>query len=195
MTAEVWAAVPGWEGLYEVSTEGRVRSLDRIMMVRRHGKRVPQRYVGRVRSLTPNRDGYLRAELSNGDGTRTTVSVHTLVLLAFVGARPDGMEALHRDGDPSNNRPGNLRWGTHAQNVRDAIDHGTHVAHPGSRNGRARLSEADIPVIRERLKSEFPAAIARDYGVNRATIQQIKRGQNWSCVPTNDNAHQPEKAA
>lgn len=194
MTREVWAAIPGWEGRYEVSTEGRVRSVDRVAMVRRHDKIVQQRYVGRMRRATPNRDGYPRLELSNGDGTKTTVSVHTLVLLAFVGPRPVGMEALHRDGNPANNRPGNLRWGTHSQNVQDAIAHGTHVSHPGSRNGRARLSESDIPTIRERLKREFPSAIARDYGVDRTTIQQIKRGQNWASVPTNDNSRN-EKAA
>lgn len=129
------------------------------------------------------------------DGIARKHFVHTLVLEAFVSPRPPGLEALHRDGQGTNNAAGNLRWGTHAENVQDALRHGVHVAHPGSRNGRSILTEADIPIIRERLKNEFPASIARDYGVNRSTIQQIKRGQNWSHIPSANDNRQTSEAA
>lgn len=53
--------------------------------------------------------------------------MHRLVLSAFVGPAPEGMEALHRDGSRANNRIANLAWGTHAQNQRDQLAHGTHA--------------------------------------------------------------------
>jgi len=53
--------------------------------------------------------------------------IHRLVLIAFVGLQPDGMEALHRDGDPGNNTLSNLRWGTHSENQLDQVAHGTHA--------------------------------------------------------------------
>lgn len=115
---ERWRPVVGYEGIYEVSDQGRVRSVSRLTS---HGR---QRAGTLLRALnTPK--GYLVVNLSRSNRICQQL-VHRLVLKAFCGEPPDGMEALHGDGDPSNNTLANLRWGTHSENQADQVAHGTH---------------------------------------------------------------------
>lgn len=115
---ENWKPVPGYEGVYEVSDLGRVRSLDRLDAAGR-----PRR--GQPRSSTADGGGYLQVSLWR-DGSERRVSVHRLVLVAFVGPAPKGMEACHNDGDSTNNTLANLRWDTRSANSLDRVRHGTH---------------------------------------------------------------------
>jgi hypothetical protein len=123
---EHWKAVPGYEGHYEVSDQGNVRSLDRLIEYD-----LPTRWGGTCKATrrfpatllkTWNVKGYpavnLTVDRSQG---RTHFYVHTLVLLAFVGPPPADMEACHWDDVPSNNRLSNLRWDTKAANAADKI--------------------------------------------------------------------------
>lgn len=118
---ENWKPIPGFEGQYEVSDRGQVASLPRSV-VSRWGTTytVPRRVLVGV----PNRGGYLRLQLSQ-DAFATNHSVHVLVLLAFVGPRPEGMLGCHNDGNPANNHLSNLRWDTPSSNSRDTVKHGT----------------------------------------------------------------------
>lgn len=116
---ERWLPVPGYEGLYEVSDEGRVRSLDKINARGR-------RWKGRILTPAYMPRGYRTVSMWR-DGKQKTALVHRLVLFAFAGPQPDGMEALHGNGNPNDNRAVNLRWGTHSENQRDQIAHGNHV--------------------------------------------------------------------
>lgn len=122
-TGEVWRDVVGFEGYYEVSNLGRVRSLDRIGETR---PGLATRFHGRMLKLQVNEGGYRTVQL-NRDGNRTRAWVHRLVLSAFVEPQPDpSLIVRHLDGDPSNNVPDNLAWGTHAENALDCIRHGRH---------------------------------------------------------------------
>jgi len=114
---DMWKPVPGYEGYYEVSSLGKVRSLDRISS---HGRRLK----GRVLAATPNDDGYPIVNLAR-DGAKRVRMVHVLVLEAFVGPRPEGLEGCHGNGDPQDNRVTNLRWDTHHENMLDGARHGT----------------------------------------------------------------------
>ena len=119
---EIWKDVPGYEGQYQVSDKGRVRSLDRtISQMSRYGTLYLKDIKGVV--LRPGRmpAGHMSVSL----GRNNSQCVHKLVLLAFVGPAPEGHECLHGNGDPSDNRLENLRWGTRGDNIRDAICHGT----------------------------------------------------------------------
>lgn len=118
MSTERWLPIPGYEGLYEVSERGEVRSLDRIDAL---GRLRP----GQMRRPYRDHGGYLRVALA-ADGTKRALAVHHLVLLAFVGPRPTGTEGCHWDGDPENNHLSNLRWDTHGSNMRDSVRNGTH---------------------------------------------------------------------
>lgn len=121
--AETWRPVPGCPG-YEVSDHGRVRSVDR--MIRYPDGRAPYRVAGRIKTLRVNDDyGHLAVNLSVS-GVATRPLVHGLVLEAFVGPCPTGLEACHNNGDASDNRIENLRWDTPSENQRDRVRHGRH---------------------------------------------------------------------
>ena len=118
---EEWRPVVGWEGLYEVSDQGRVRSSDRTVHCKNGRTR---RYKGRVLKLWKNSKGYLQVSLYGKGETKKLV--HRIVLEAFVGDCPEGLETLHIDGNPANNHVGNLKWGTSSENTLDTVNHGTH---------------------------------------------------------------------
>lgn len=116
--SEEWRPVPGYEGCYEVSSIGRVRSLtrpDALGRVRRGKLLSPRRAVSghRVIALCVNRE-------------RRQFLVHHLVLMAFVGPRPDGLDGCHRNDIPDDNRVSNLRWDTRSSNVLDCVRNGGH---------------------------------------------------------------------
>ncbi|SKF61468.1 NUMOD4 motif [Mycobacteroides abscessus subsp. abscessus] len=120
--SEAWKPIAGYEGWYEVSNRGRVRSLDRTVI----GRWGP--YLVRGRTLAPpaRESGHLSVGLyKNGPSRRHLV--HRLVLEAFVGPAPEGMVTCHNNGDPSDNRIENLRWDTQSANQFDSVRHGTHA--------------------------------------------------------------------
>lgn len=174
MNGETWAEIPGYPG-YEASSEGRMRSVDRIVEGRRRGKPWSMRRPGQVLALRPDTAGYLRVQL--GRGGRTEL-VHRLVLLAFVGPCPTGCEAAHGDGDPANNRPWNLRWATHAENIADRRVHGTALI--GERNPNAKLTAEQVARIRELGAQQTQVALAGAFGVSRTRIRSILRGEAWA---------------
>ena len=118
MSEERWLPVVGSEGSYEDSDQGRVRSLERLDSRGR-------RRAAKARSLNRQKSGHLTVTLCH-DGVQRAVGVHRLVLEAFVGPCPDGMEACHWNDVPDDNRLENLRWDTRAANIADSVRNGTH---------------------------------------------------------------------
>jgi hypothetical protein len=172
---ERWLPVPGYEGFYEVSDRGRVKSLARVAR-RRDGK--PQPIPEKILKPLANPSGHLKAVLRCG-GHRKESYVHRLVLQAFVGPCPEGMECCHNDGNPANNRLENLRWGTRASNMADKLKHGTHQR--GERNGQAKLTQADVLAIRADPRLQWE--IAADHGVDRTVVSDIKQRKTWAWLP------------
>lgn len=108
-----WRPVPGYEGQYEVSDHGRVRTLSNRW--------------GRVSVMHPSTVGVGHQQVGlTKDGRRRMHYVHVLMMAAFVGPKPDGLEVRHLDGDPANNTLANLRYGTRQENSQDRINHGRH---------------------------------------------------------------------
>lgn len=118
--AEKWLPVRGFESVYQVSDHGNVRSIDRIE-VNSDGR--SRRLRGRIRKPIDDGRGY-RAVRLYAAGRGTNYKVHALVLDAFVGPRPDGMEVRHLDGDRWNASLSNLAYGTHSENCQDILRHG-----------------------------------------------------------------------
>lgn len=116
---ERWLPVVGFENSHEVSSLGRVRSIARTVM-RKNGS--PYNITPRELKGGVNHSGYRYFVFSCG----THLFAHRMVLEAFVGPRPEGMFGCHSDGNPANNALHNLRWGTHSENMQDAVRHGTH---------------------------------------------------------------------
>jgi hypothetical protein len=119
---DVWRAVIGYEGLYEVCDLGRVRSLDRTVPKRNGGS---QRHHGKVLKPRIDRDGYFRVTLCR-HGRHKQYGIHQLVLATFRGPCPTGHEGCHNDGDPGHNWLHNLRYDTKRNNNLDTVRHGTH---------------------------------------------------------------------
>lgn len=108
---ETWKDIPGWEGFYQVSDQGRIRSLDRMVQ----GKWGLQRVRGQLMSTVIRNDGYITVHLRR-EGKRTNHLVHRFVLEAFVGPCPEGMEARHLNDVKTDARLENLEWGTRSEN-------------------------------------------------------------------------------
>lgn len=115
---ESWLPVVGYEKFYEVSDLGRVRSFDRT---RRNGRFTR----GVMLRPGPQRKGYLTVNLCDADSQRSG-RVHQLVMSAFVGPTPVGLEVLHRNDIPGDNRLSNLYYGTRAENCDEAFRNGKH---------------------------------------------------------------------
>jgi hypothetical protein len=123
INGEQWLPVVGFEGSYEVSDHGRIRSLDRAISIPGRGLR---QLKGRVLAQTPDTGGRLTVDLRS-NRVRRVARVHCLVLEAFVGPRPTpSMEGLHFDDNLINNHLTNLRWGTSTENSHDCVRNGNH---------------------------------------------------------------------
>lgn len=169
---ERWKAVVGFEGLYEVSDRGRVRSLDRSIRVTAswYRKAHLRRYSGQL--LRPGKSGpfgYVSVVLKHG---RPSVPVHHLVAAAFLGARPRGLDVRHKNGRGGDNRVSNLAYGSRAENNRDI-----------SRNGRRKVTPAQVRRIRTLvLSGKTMTELSKSYGVCRSQISNIANRKHYSHV-------------
>ncbi|WP_343718780.1 NUMOD4 domain-containing protein [Achromobacter dolens] len=150
--------------LYEVSNLGRVRRGGRVLR--------PQ--------LT--KKGYLRVCLYSPEGKRY-VTVHSLVLEAFICSRPIGMHGCHNDGNRQNNKLANLRWASAADNCADKRIHGTNQA--GERHAAHKLTEADVAEIRRAFAAKSSkhwgaSLFSKRLGVHRDTVERAARGKSWN---------------
>lgn len=171
---ERWLPVAGYEGIYEVSDLGRVRSLDRKVT---HPNGQVHNLRGKIRIPSDNGHGY-PALLLYRDGVKTCFKIHVLVAAAFLGPRPAGKEVAHWDGYRANPKLKNLRYATPKENQADRWRHGTRLY--GERHGSAKLTASDVTAIRLRLKSgERSCDLAEEFGVVRSNIAEIKARRTW----------------
>jgi len=139
----VWKPVVGYEGRYEVSDRGRVRSL-----CSRHGpRRTP-----RILAAAENTWGYPFVGLS-ACGVRKLVPIHVIVAAAFYGPRPAGMDINHLDGKKTNNRPSNLTYCSKSDNLKHAYRTGL-KSNVGERHSQAKHTEQDVRDVRAYLRQE-----------------------------------------
>lgn len=173
---EVWKDVQGYKGYYQVSNMGRVRSLDRW---------IPRMDVlnfrlmkGRILKSTYVGNGYPQVNLSK-KGKVKICDIHRLVLEAFVGTCPDSMECRHIDGDKSNAKLSNIKWGTPVQNQKDRNKHGT--CNSGDRNGHAKLSWEKVLWIRRKYATGkyTQMYLARKVRISPSVVSLIVNMKAW----------------
>lgn len=175
-TAEEWRPVPGFAH-YKVSSAGRVRSLDRMVRGKPRNDGAHSYRLTRGRVLKPNIvQGYAQYSLSASSVPRYRKG-HHLVLMAFVGPRPEGQECRHLNGVRDDNRVENLRWGTKAENMADKNAHGTVWRQRGELCPTSKLTWPQVRGIRAGSMNDTETAKA--YGVSRSNISQIRRGVTW----------------
>lgn len=169
---ELWLPVPGFTG-YEVSDTGLVRSY----LPAGFG---PPPDPPRILCANEDGDGYRRVYLRR-DGRTHSKKIAWLVLEAFKGPRPKGMDSCHDNGNRQDDNLSNLRWDTRKKNLADREKHGT--MNRGKRNGKATLGEDDIREIRRRAASgESQGSIAKCFGLQQSTVSKIKRRERWGWI-------------
>ena len=164
MQSEEWRIIPGFED-YEASSQGRIRRIEATC-------RGP---AGNILKPTLRDDGYLRIGLRVKGKTKQK-DVHQLVMLAFQGPPPPGMEVLHSTPNRVDCRLSNLSYGTHAQNGLDMVRHGTVAVHKGEAHGMARLTDDDVRTIR--TSKETLKVLMERYGIKSMSyMSNLKNGK------------------
>jgi hypothetical protein len=172
---EEWRPIEGYEGFYEVSNLGPVRSLDRVVETST-GKR---KYKGKLLKPKLDNDGYLKVCLAK-EGKKKDYFIHRLVAIAFLGQPPEGHVVCHGSKGSQCNEVTNISWGTMAQNHGpDRLRDGTDCR--GEKHGYAKLNEMQVRVIRRLLESKSMTRkeIADIFDVRPGTIGHIKKGKTW----------------
>lgn len=168
---ETWKDIPGFEGIYQVSNLGNVRSLDRSVK-RKDGRLV--RFRGQALKARVTDDGYLQVQLSNGDNPKT-IKVHRLVAEIFIPNPNELPEVNHKDENKTNNAASNLEWCSHGYNSR----YGTRGARISQKNGKPVEAYAPGDVHASILFDSISQA-AEYFGVAGESVRQaIKYG--WKC--------------
>ena len=178
LTEEIWKDIEGYEGLYQVSNLGMVRSLDRII-VKPHPRNTSMQmrcfYKGRILKPKKKYKGYLSVDLHGKDGDVKTRQVHRLVALAFI-PNPDNLpDVNHIDENPGNPKLSNLEWVTKSQNMR----HGT----CGARMGRKHWKAVTQMDMNGNIIKEWPCAqhASESLHIHHSQLIGVCRGKGYSA--------------
>lgn len=178
---EIWKDIPGWEGLYQASTHGRIRSIPGYV-IGKDGK--PHYKIGGIRSLhtTPTCKYYVivlsrKRKFSNH-------LVHILVAKTFIPNPQNKKEVNHKDGNRFNNRVDNLEWCTARENYDHAIRTGL-KNDSGENNSRAAFTKDQVISMRERYANgERISDIAKDYGFcSEYTVRMAIVRKTYKNIP------------
>lgn len=184
---EIWRDIPDFEGLYQASNFGRVRSVDRVRAVAA-SRKAPRGFTvsikGKVLKGSPLYDGKgkirsLMLRLRK-EGSYHNRSVHDLILSSFVGPRPAGHYGCHKDDRPINNRLANLYWGTPTENSADKIRLGNQPM--GQAIPWSKLTEGDVKYIRSNAGKIAQSAMAEQFGVRQSQISRVINRKEWTHV-------------
>lgn len=161
----VWRTIPGCDG-YEASSEGQIRSVDRLVRgCSRAGREFQKRCKGKQLKYCFDSDGYGMVEIHG-----KMRKVHQLVALAFIGERPDGHQINHIDENKTNNIPENLEYLT---------QEGHNRVHP-----TCVLTWDDVVEIRKRLATGTSQyALADLFGTTQPNISCIALNKTWKVEP------------
>ncbi len=172
---EIWKDVVGYEGLYQVSCRGRVKSLERYAVHSVSGQVLVRE---RILKQYLSKGHYPRVGLHRGGAAKTN-SVHQLVCEAFIGPQPQGWHARHLNGDPNDNRAENLVYGEVKENYADSVLHGTNAR--GEICGNAKIKDGDVLKIRRLLADGnlTQNEIGNMFGVTQSNISYIKLRKGW----------------
>jgi hypothetical protein len=177
---EAWKEIPGYNGIYEVSDQGNVRSYQSRGVGKPNLTRQPKNLIPKL-----NSNGYLRVNITL-DGKAKFKSVHRLVMLAFVGDSP--LEVNHKNTIRTDNRLENLEYLTVAENRRYAVDvlgkKRTSTAQRGEKSGGAKLTENQVIEIRKAYQEgAITSDLANKYSLSRSACIRIINGKTWKHLP------------
>lgn len=182
MDYEIWKPIEGYEGYYQVSTFGNVRSLDRLVL----DKNCKSRFIKGVQ-IKPcvHHKGYLEVHLSK-DNEEKIFKVHRLVAQAFI-PNPEGLPQInHKNCDKTDNHVFNLEWCTNTENHKHKIDNGLNMVSRGEKNGFSKLTTEQVSYIKTNYKPRSKTlgmrALAKTFNVSESCIWGIVSGKFWKEV-------------
>lgn len=167
---EIWKSIINYENLYEISNYGRVKRFYK------------DKRSKLFKILKPIKDKGREVVNLSKNGICKQIFIHKLVMEAFVGPCPKGMQICHGDGDPINNKQENLRYGTYKENANDKIKHGTLIC--GTKCWGAKLNDWKVRIIRRLAEDKYLTykEIAEIFGVTKWTISAIINKRMWKHI-------------
>ena len=176
---EEWLPMIDYEGLYKISSLGRVmRAVDG-----------PGTYAGKILRPGTDKGGYQYVHLCKNEGNRTD-RVHRLVTAAFVGPCPEGKQVNHKDGDKTNNKIENLEYITPSENMLHALDIGLNT-NWGERSVNTNLTNEDVYEIRRLADGEeSQESIGKRFNLAQVSISRIMSRKRWGRLPEESNAQE-----
>ena len=176
---EEWKDIKDYEGFYQVSNKGRIKSVDREVKAGFGSTRIVK---GRIMKTDLSNSGYLRV-CGCKENKKFKIEVHRAVIEAFIPNPKNKPECNHKDGIKTNNHVDNLEWATRSENQRHAFDNGLKNIPKGSNHHNTSLTEDDVRDIKKHLKDGLTQqTIADFYGVHSSTISNINTKKNWAHV-------------
>jgi hypothetical protein len=178
---EKWKDVVGFEGLYQVSNLGRIKSYDkRHISIDKIGRNRDKFYPKRIMRQSVEKQGYLRLSLTDRNKTETRHAVHRLVAIAFIPNPKNLPEVDHKKGNKKDNRVTELKWVTSKENVENAWALGLCKKQLGEEHSQSKLTAKDVLFIRASELSRKELAIK--FSVGRKCIDKIINRKRWTHI-------------
>lgn len=177
---ENWKDLVGYEGYYQVSDKGRVRTVDRVL-VKSNGVKQPRK--GKVSKLGSDKNGYNTIILwKQGKGTFSRVC--RLVAITFIHNAENKPTVNHKNGIRNDDRVDNLEWMTHSENSQHSFDTGLQYNEQGEKHHGSKLTEEDVLFIRKSYedKTHNQMELARMFGLHQPQISRIIHRKRWKHI-------------
>ncbi len=183
---EVFKDIVGYEGIYQISNLGNVKSLERTCLVRRKSNSI-RLVKERILKPSKNTGGYLQVMLYSNNGATHSKGnwhlLHRLIAIAFITNPKNKREVNHVNGTKADNRLENLEWATPKENSQHAYINKMKLPLMGETNGNSILTGSKVLDIKNRLKNgESIHFLSTCYSVSASTISHIKTGRSWKCL-------------
>jgi len=175
---EVWLDIKGYEGHYQVSSFGRVKSLARVIECRKNV------FVNKKEKFLSDWDcgkGYRKVKLSK-DGIEKSIRVHRLVADTFLSNPDAKLEVNHINGIKNDNRVENLDWCTSSENTIHALNNKLKISQKGSEHGMSKLTEKDVLEIRKIGRNKTLKEVSEIYKVDMSLISLVLLNKIWKHI-------------
>lgn len=180
MNDEEWRDVVGYEGSYQVSDIGRVKSVPRVYKMKDGRRKNIKKEI--IMKFDIDKDGYFKIGLRE-KGKQRNFFIHRLVAQAFIKNPENKPQVNHIDGIKTNNSITNLEWVTHQENRTHAAENGLVPDQWGCKNPNVKISESKVRIIRELNKKGVKySEISEIVGTSVSNVKNIIFGKTWKWL-------------